>query len=105
MADREKLIELLSQDKAYPDCDKCKTPVGHCNRCVLEIHADHLIANGVTVRERGRWIYEEEPDDDNNIKAMCSVCFAGDKHATALMHKVPYCWKCGADMRGEEDGK
>ena len=50
----------------------------------------------------GRWIYEEEPDGDNNIQARCSVCFAGDKHATALMHKVPYCWRCGAKMDLED---
>ena len=55
---REKLIELLSQDKAYPDCKNCKTPVGHCNRCVLELHVDHLIANGVTVQQ---WIPVSEP--------------------------------------------
>lgn len=49
----------------------------------------------------GRWIYDEEPDEDNNIGARCSVCFAGDKHATALMHKVPYCSNCGAKMDGD----
>lgn len=50
---REKLIKILSEDNAYPDCANCQTPVGHCNRCVLERHADHLIANGVTVQQ---WI-------------------------------------------------
>ena len=52
----------------------------------------------------GRWIYEEEPDENNNIQARCSVCFAGDLHATALMNKVPYCWKCGAKMDGDSNG-
>ena len=50
--------------------------------------------------KHGEWIYEEEPDENNNIQASCSVCFAGDLHATALMNKVPYCWKCGAKMDG-----
>ena len=53
----------------------------------------------------GQWIYEEEPDENNNVEAHCSVCFAGDLHATALMNKVPYCWKCCAKMDGgNEDG-
>ena len=61
--------------------------------------ADHLIANGVTVQE---WAYcqyvEDDVDEDNNIQAYCSVCGAGDKHATSMIGKVPYCWKCGRKM-------
>lgn len=63
-------------------------------------HIDALPRVDAVEVVHGRWIYEEEPDGDNNIQARCSVCFAGDKHATALMHKVPYCWKCGAKMDG-----
>ena len=48
----------------------------------------------------GQWIYEEEPDKDGNVPARCSVCFAGDLHSTAMMNKVPHCWKCGAKMDG-----
>ena len=48
----------------------------------------------------GRWLYEEEPDENNNVQAHCSVCFAGDLHSTSLTNKVPYCWKCGAKMDG-----
>ena len=108
MPDREKLIELLSQDKAYPDCDKCKTPVGHCNRCVLEIHADHLISHGVTVRERGRW---EEKHEIKSFKhtnipvvqcSKCEVYFCDIINNHHYMYH--YCPNCGADMRGEEDG-
>lgn len=57
------------------------------------------------VREKGEWQYTEDIDEDNNIQAYCSACGAGDKHATSMVGKVPYCWKCGADMRkGENDG-
>ena len=47
----------------------------------------------------GRWIYGEQ-DEDDNVKAQCSVCGAGDCHSVQLMHKIPYCWKCGAKMDG-----
>jgi uncharacterized protein (DUF983 family) len=41
---------------------------------------------------------------DDNLQAYCSYCGAGDTHAARMVGKVPYCWKCGADMRGTEDG-
>lgn len=60
---------------------------------------DYLIANGVTVQECAYWQYiEDDVDEDNNIQAYCSVCHAGDKHATSMIGKVPYCWKCGRKM-------
>ena len=48
---------------------------------------------------RGEWIPIGEPDKDNNQQVECSHCHAGDLHAVGV--EVPYCWKCGADMRGE----
>ena len=91
MQDREKLIELLDGVLTTEDVT------------ASEEVADHLIANGVTVRERGRWIQHGELDEDGNGQYHCSVCSAGEKHNPIV--DVPYCWKCGADMRGEEDGK
>jgi hypothetical protein len=100
MRDREKLIELLlcvpfvevifgkREGKRYTTAWRI---------------ADHLIANGVTVRERGRWIQDGELDEDGNGQYHCSVCSAGETHNPIV--DVPYCWKCGADMRGDEDGK
>jgi hypothetical protein len=49
-----------------------------------------------------RWIQHGELDEDGNGQYYCSVCLAGEKHNPTV--DVPYCWKCGADMRGEEDG-
>ena len=81
---REKLIELQMQAK-----------IGWTK----EEFADYLIQNGVTVQECAYWQYiEDDIDEDNNIQAYCSVCGAGDKHATSMIGKVPYCWKCGRKM-------
>lgn len=50
-------------------------------------------------RKRGRWIKLSEPDENDNIKCRCSECHAEDVHSKSAI--VPFCWKCGADMRGE----
>lgn len=47
------------------------------------------------------WDYGEtgpEPDENNNVQANCRNCGAGDTHASRMINKVPYCWKCGAKM-------
>ena len=85
MDNRRKLVELL-RDVQY---------LGGLEEKI----ADHLIENGVTVQECAYWQYiEDDIDEDNNIQAYCSVCGAGDKHATSMIGKVPYCWKCGRKM-------
>ena len=87
---REKLVELLD------------TNCGYVDEVEAAVLADYLIANGVTVQERAYWQYiEDDVDEDNNIQAYCSVCGAGDKHATSMIGKVPYCWKCGRKMMPE----
>ena len=87
---REKLVELLAEfygvDPMYHGVD-------------ANALTDHLIAHGVTVQECAYWQYiDDDIDEDNNIQAYCSVCGAGDKHATSMIGKVPYCWKCGRKM-------
>ena len=82
---REKLVELL-KEQFYDEYE-------------FEEIADRLIAHGVTVQECAYWQYiEDDIDEDNNIQAYCSVCHAGDKHATSMIGKVPYCWNCGRKM-------
>jgi hypothetical protein len=70
------------------------------------LHNGGTLSNGVTVRERGRWIQRGKLDEDGNGQYYCSVCSAGETHNPIV--DVPYCWKCGADMRtkgeDEEDG-
>lgn len=95
MADREKLIEWVNDVLRY-------LPWGEVSSKTPEEVADHLISNGVTVRERGG----------------CNWC-SGEYHtrimATAIRYHssgnmdgyelpVNFCPNCGADMRGEEDG-
>ena len=101
---REKLVELLSE-KCMETCKQRKGYVCSVEECKRSkekccgFYADHLIANGVTVQECAYWQYvEDDVDEDNNIQAYCSVCGAGDKHATSMIGKVPYCWKCGRKM-------
>lgn len=104
MTDREKLIELLKEGECSAldlvDCSYCKYD-GE-DDCSHQLHADVLLANGVVVREKSEWQYTDDIDEDGNIQAYCSACGAGDKHATNMVGKVPYCWKCGADMRKEK---
>ena len=57
-------------------------------------------------RESGEWIIadtqNEEDEQNGNYRYICSCCGYSDIHSKAV--RVPYCWHCGADMRGEEDG-
>ena len=105
MADREKLIEICRRYDGTPPCETCETPIGNCSMCGLERLIDYLIANGVTVRERGRW---EIYDDGYGCELMyCPICksefYDGDNDTIDQLHN--FCPNCGADMRGEEDGK
>lgn len=49
-------------------------------------------------RPTAYWIYDNPPDENDNLQAVCSHCYAGDTHAKSLREKVPFCWKCGARM-------
>ena len=57
------------------------------------------------VRGVGEWIMLEnqskEDTDNGNYWYTCSHCSAGDLHAK--VQEVPFCWKCGARMKGAED--
>ena len=94
MNEKQKLLDILMD--TLPEHHPWDGVVGKLR--------DNLIANGVTVRERGRWIYTSTtPDADGNLQAHCSVCGAGETHAATMVGKVYFCWECGADMRGEEN--
>ena len=87
---RKKLAELIFDSLCRHVDKSCK---------LAENIADDLISSGVTVQECAYWQYiEDDIDEDNNIQAYCSACGAGDKHATSMIGKVPYCWKCGRKM-------
>ena len=81
--DKEKLIELLKKN-LFDDYD-------------FEDLAEELIANGVTVQKKGKW-----------IDHACSCC--GKVNPTLDMNgwgdyvskNTNYCGNCGADMRGDK---
>ena len=104
---REKLVELLKTN-ACPSpfmCDPICKYYGFGD-CFPDRFADYLIAHGVTVQECAYWQYiDDDVDEDNNIQAYCSACHAGDKHATKMIGKVPYCWKCGRKMMPPPKGE
>lgn len=50
---------------------------------------------------RAKWKKISSYDEDLNADFQCSNCLAGDTHALDV--EVPYCWKCGARMGGEEE--
>ena len=105
--DREKLIELLgdvaikSKDLclSYGDwgCGDCPYQKDDAKGCRYAIMADLLIANGVTVQKKGKW-----------IDHACSCC--GKVNPTLDMNdwgdyvseNTNYCGNCGADMRGDK---
>ena len=91
---REKLIELLME--TFPNASGDRGYYACC--------ADELIANGVTVRQKGKWNTDEVDGEDSfgqSTKILlycnCSECGRGNNKPT-----YSYCPHCGADMRGEE---
>lgn len=84
MTDREKLVELLEKheyQKHYPST-----------------LAAILLANGVVVREKGKWIEgKKETLFRKQGNYICSNC----KSHTGIV-KFNFCPNCGADMRKEK---
>lgn len=59
---------------------------------------NHLIANGVTIRERGEWLLIFND-------SRCSVCGYENNacKVTRVRDDSRFCPNCGADMRGGKD--
>ena len=93
---REKLIALAKEGDCssltYAECSRCK--YGCKGDCSYQFLADHLLANGVVVREKGEWglearsFYRDTFDESCElvvyILANCTNC--GEKHPNA--HQV-----------------
>jgi hypothetical protein len=107
MQDREKLIELLDE-ASFMLKELCG---GYNDGTGNEVRADHLIANGVTVRERGRWEWYTDRCEDlflgcdedygwrcNRCKTPLEDCDDPEVHPTCN-----FCPNCGADMRQMEE--
>lgn len=101
MPDREKLIELVGQ---VQDCGCDVTDVVEMNYVENSVLVDHLIANGVTVRERGRWETTEVTEEWETVERYshfhreCKYSYCDNGLGGHY-----FCPNCGADMRGGED--
>lgn len=93
MPDREKLMSLIWHKQ---DCGLTHNANGQDFVTYNAELADHLISEGVTVRERGRWI------QDTPFACVCSVC-NHERYGLANDIGDNFCPNCGADMRGTED--
>ena len=104
MTDREKLIALMVEAESlcaaidcYDDSALCEY-AGEVNGCAA-FRADHLIANGVVVREKGEWM--DNVDENGflcNAWRKCSAC-----GGLNFSKRPPFCPNCGADMRKGEN--
>lgn len=55
-------------------------------------------------RPKGKWVLKEpDYDDGGNNLYECTNCHHSDIHSGSI--EVPYCWYCGADMRGDKEWK
>ena len=88
---RDKLIELLKSATTRAYWNAGDTPF-------MSKIADHLIANGVVVREKGEWVV---CGDGDNVPWMCSHCGKTTAHKYKVMYGN-FCPNCGADMRKEK---
>jgi rubrerythrin len=100
MADREKLIEVLGEFLLWPS--KMKNvwmPQG------IEKLADHLLANGVVVREKGKWTEHQYTSYDHvREENVLWFTYACSKCGKEVMKDFDFCPNCGADMRKGENG-
>jgi hypothetical protein len=93
MTDREKLIALLVEAESLCAAIDCYDGAvceyaGEIDGCAA-FRADHLLANGVVVREKGEWLV-----DGRTGMSFCSVC-----QVDAVEADTDFCPNCGADMR------
>lgn len=106
MTDREKLIELYREAhrKAHEhcnntNCDECEYEDLGSN-CIRILKADHLLANGVVVREKGEW----EKASEYMPIYRCSICKERNLFKNGDNVFSNFCPNCGADMRKGENG-
>lgn len=83
-----------------------KKDIGQSQHQDLWHYAEMLdeVIGTIESRPKGHWILSEiqdkEDTDNGNYRFECANCGYADVHSKAT--EVPYCWHCGADMRGGE---
>lgn len=88
---KQRLVELLEEAIRHAD-------INHQGReedgkyCGLMV--DHLIANGVTIRERGEWVPNQEM-----IRGPFARNYTCPKCGHSPIEVLNFCPLCGADMR------
>ena len=111
MRDREKLIALIRECNKFHEEAKEKWILGGKQGerpSLIASLADHLIANGVVVREKGEWVGEGDGYADGEIVydvwycPECDHCIDDGTDDPALLPN--FCPNCGADMRKGENG-
>lgn len=98
---REKLVELLKEaKKEYEHISNFNAGITNPEEFVIELIANHLIANGVTVQEHGYWETVVEVRDNtvcgNGAKIeykRCSRC-----KNPAKIFEDDFCGHCGAKL-------
>ena len=101
MTDREKLIALIGEIQTY---GRDNSNISAVCKVSNETLADHLLANGVVVREKGEWVPVLDGGGqqcEEEIFARwwcCPVCGEENFHSK-------FCPDCGSDMRIEEQNR
>lgn len=74
-------------------------------RCVAIDAIDAEPTIDAKVIRHGRWLQDEEPDDNNNILCECSICGSLDEMSIGAFEnkEVRWCWYCGTRMDGDEN--
>ncbi len=107
LIDKDALMQSLGITDM--DCHKCAwadKPRTICKRGSDFEDACIAIENAPTIEERtkGEWIrHDEIKNIYGGICIECSEC--GEKYVVQYIEDEKFCRNCGADMRGENDGK
>lgn len=104
MTETEQIQEMAKVLEFACENRDCAKPI-NCDLC----QAKQLYSKGYRKVERGEWIPKDNFDGRCSI-ATCSKC--GTEKAFSVLVSVetieslyPFCQKCGADMRKEDEGK
>lgn len=94
--DADMLIKAIPETRVdiFENCRNCTTLL---RDEVVDIINDQPKIFAPEVKH-GHWIYTGEDDVDRNGLYKCSECGAGEAHSHSV--EVPFCWHCGASMKG-----